>query len=227
MRSHRRGHDEIGRRRVVVSVSILSVLVLGWASACGSGSDREGSSAPRDPGRGALEPEAGDLHDRILRFAERAPERRREQRERKPHFRREAPLTPEEQALREAEFEAEQAAALAALDGRSPTERAAAVALIDMDGPGQDRVREMARSEPDPIVRAAAVQRLAYDRSEAGHAVLLEALDDPDTPVLRKVLAALEVVGEASDAPLLDPLIQSHPDPEIRERAEQVKDFLE
>lgn len=212
--------------------SLLALVLL--AAACGSESQPDVSSTPPEGGSAGATSSAGDdpastLRDRVLRFGETADERRaaRSAEKGKRVFRRERAVDAQESARREAEYQAEQLRAVERLASESPSERITALAVIDMEGPGQSHVLELVRSETDPNVRAAAVSRLATDHSAAGHAALLEALEDPQTQVLRKALAALEVVGDESDASRLVPLIETHPDPEIREQAAQVKHFLQ
>ena len=136
-------------------------------------------------------------------------------------------LSPEERAQREAALAAQDAVARQELESESAEVRAEALDRVDMQGPGRDRVFELARNDPDPTVRAAAVWRVSDEDSAEAFQVLHAALGDGDPHVVRTAIDALEGVGdEASVAPLLR-LAQESPDSDLRRRAREVAEFLE
>ena len=77
----------------------------------------------------------------------------------------------------------------------------------------------------DPEVRAAAAESLG-DADVGAVGPLLQALEDRESEVVLEALDSLEMLGDDSTVARLEPALD-HPDPEVRERALEVREFLE
>jgi len=168
-------------------------------------------------------PEAGIVVDSAAEAARKArSEKIREifaqRREKAEERGRLASASSEERRAREAEA-VEQ---LADADGER---RAEALAAIDPAGDASARISELAKLDPDPRVRAAAVARLGEADTYQATSALLDALADPSPLVLIAALEALEFAGDPSLLPRIEPLAQ-HPDPAVREAASDAIDSL-
>ncbi len=123
-------------------------------------------------------------------------------------------------------YATEQAELLLSLDSPDPEERADAADWIDLDGKALERMISLLESDPDPDVRVTIVDRLGDEESPAAMAALIVALRDPDSEVVLRAIEILEFEAEEWLIPELEPLF-SHRDPEVREAAQDAKDFLE
>jgi HEAT repeat protein len=81
-------------------------------------------------------------------------------------------------------------------------------------------------SDPDAEVRATIVDRLGEEESPAAIAALIVALRDRDSEVVLRAIEILEFEAEEWLIPELEPLL-AHSDPEVREAAQDAKEFLE
>ena len=115
---------------------------------------------------------------------------------------------------------------LEGLDSPDDRERLEAAEEVDLEGPGLDRLIELARDDADPRVRAAAVERLEDSGTFAATQALLQALGDGDSRVVLRAIEGLEFVGDESIIPHLEPL-RDHDDPEVRDAAIEAIEFLE
>ena len=106
-----------------------------------------------------------------------------------------------------------------------PSGAARALALIDPSGDAAARVVELAKSDPDPRVRAAAVERLGDADTYQATTALLDSLADPSPQVVIAALEALEFSGDRSMLPRIEPLA-NHPNPAVREAANSTLDSL-
>ena len=122
-------------------------------------------------------------------------------------------------------YDAEQAELLAILDSPDPEARADAAEWIDLDGITLKRMISLLASDPDADVRATIADRLGEEDSPAAIAALVAALGDPDSEVVLRAIEILEFEAEGWLIPELERLL-SHPDPEVREAAEDAIDFL-
>jgi hypothetical protein len=112
------------------------------------------------------------------------------------------------------------------LTSSDASERAEAVEGVDLTSvAGFEAVVERLANDPDSLVRAAAAETLG-DGEVGAVRPLLEALADTDSRVVLAALESLEQLGDASILPDLAPALE-HPDPEVRERAAEVGEFLE
>jgi hypothetical protein len=119
----------------------------------------------------------------------------------------------------------EQAELLAALDDPDPEARIDAIFWIDSDDESISRMITMLQSDPDPEVRASIVDRLGDEESPAAIVAVTSALQDSDSEVVLRAIDVLEF--EAGDwlIPELERLL-THPDPEVRETAEDTITYL-
>jgi hypothetical protein len=120
---------------------------------------------------------------------------------------------------------AEQAEMLAELDNADPDARIDAVFWIGSDQESIERMISMLQSDPDAEVRASIVDRLGDEESPAAIAAVTAALQDRDPEVVLRAIEVLEF--EAGDwlIPELERLL-THPDPEVREIAEDTITYL-
>ncbi len=121
--------------------------------------------------------------------------------------------------------EAERASLRAELESSDPDDRASAVADIEPEGEGLELLVDLLAGDPDPGVRTAAAEQLADGEGYAAVRALVDALADPDREVVLEAIESLELAGDASVVPDLEPLLE-HPDAEIRGAAEEALDFL-
>jgi len=122
-------------------------------------------------------------------------------------------------------YATEQAELIAELDSPDPEARTDAVDWIDLDGEALERLISLLESDPDAEVRAAIVDRLGEEESPAAMAALINALRDPNSEVVLRAIEILEFEAEAWLIPELERLL-THPDPEVREAAQDAIDFL-
>jgi hypothetical protein len=112
------------------------------------------------------------------------------------------------------------------LTSGDPEERVEAVEWLDVTAAaGYEAVVERLLNDPDPEVRAAAAESLG-DADVGAVGPLLRALEDRESVVVLEALDSLELLGDASTVEKLEPVLD-HPDPEVRERAIEVREFLE
>ncbi|MBW2543784.1 MAG: HEAT repeat domain-containing protein [Deltaproteobacteria bacterium] len=126
--------------------------------------------------------------------------------------------------VREAPSE-EQAEMLAELDNPDPEARADAVFWIDLEGEALDQLISMLQSDPDAEVRASIVERLGEEESPAATAAVTAALQDRDPEVVLRAIETLEFDAGDWLIPELERLL-AHPDPEVRETAEDAILYL-
>jgi hypothetical protein len=116
--------------------------------------------------------------------------------------------------------------ALEQLESRDARERVEGVEWADLNSlAGFEAVVDLLANDPDPTVRAAAAETLGTGEVGAVRP-LLGALEDDDPRVVLAALDSLELLGDATIIPDLAPALE-HPDPSVRERAEEVRDFVE
>ncbi len=120
---------------------------------------------------------------------------------------------------------AEQAELLAELDSADPQVRADAVDWVDLDDAAVERLTTLLGSDPDPEVRATIVDRLGEEESPAAIDALVLALRDSDPEVVLRAFDNLEFADEDRLIAELDTLL-NHPDPEVREVAQDLADSL-
>jgi hypothetical protein len=150
--------------------------------------------------------------------SEDAARLREERREKAEARRRLAGASATERQEREAR-------ALEQLGDPDAEQRLEAVSTLDPEGEGAARIAELAKSDPDPRVRVAAVAQLAEANSYQATTVLLDALADPSPAVLVAALEALEFSGDRSLLPRMQPFA-THPDPAVREAAREAIEAL-
>jgi len=121
---------------------------------------------------------------------------------------------------------AEQAELLASLASSDPDARIDAIDWIELDPKAMEQMTSLLASDPDAEVRGAIVDRLGDEESPAALAALITALRDPDSDVVLRAIAALETAGGPWLIPDIEPLL-SHPDPEVREAAQDAKRYWE
>jgi hypothetical protein len=126
--------------------------------------------------------------------------------------------------VREAPSE-EQAEMLAELDNPDPEARADAVFWVDLEGEALEQLTSMLQSDPDAEVRASIVDRLGDEESPAATAAVTAALQDRDPEVVLRAIEVLEFDAGDSLIPELERLL-AHPDPEVREAAEDAIWYL-
>jgi hypothetical protein len=175
-----------------------------------------GEPAPSAPGAGGGEGAATEsegkaraekLHALLAQRRETAEERARL-----------AIASAEERRAREAE-------AIEQLADTDAERRVDALAAIDPAGDAAARVVELAKSDPDPRVRAAAVERLGDADTYQATTVLLDSLADPSPQVVIAALEALEYSGDHSLIARIEPLAKS-PNPAVREAANSTLESL-
>ena len=120
----------------------------------------------------------------------------------------------------------DQAEMLEALDDPDPEARIDAVFWIDLEGGALEQLVSMLESDPDAEVRASIVDRLGDEESPAAIAAVTTALRDREPEVVLRAIEVLEFEGGDWLIPELERLL-SHPDPEIREAAEDSLLYLE
>ena len=81
--------------------------------------------------------------------------------------------------------------------------------------------------DPSEDVRAAAVDRIAESDSASTVMLLLAALKDPSSKVVIQALDGLEFEADETVIPQIEPIARNHPDPEVREKAEESISFLD
>ena len=123
------------------------------------------------------------------------------------------------------EYSAEQAEVLADLNDPDPEVRADAIFWVDLDGEVLEQMISLLKSEPDAEVRASIVERLGDEESPAAIAAVTGALQDPDPEVVLQAIEVLEFDAEGWLIPELERLL-AHPDPEVREAAEDAILYL-
>jgi hypothetical protein len=121
---------------------------------------------------------------------------------------------------------AQQAESLEQLSSGDAARRADALAALDPDGEALSQIAELARSDPDPGVRAAAVSRLGDGDTFRAQSALLDSLADPSPQVLIAALKALESAGDESMLGQIEPFA-AHPDPGVREAASETIETLQ
>jgi HEAT repeats len=135
-------------------------------------------------------------------------------------------LDPRERVERAQRVDELEAEALAKLESSDPRERAEGVEWADISMvAGYEAVIERLANDPDATVRAAAAESLSSADVGAVRP-LVTALADPDARVVISALESLEMLGDASIIAELGPALE-HPDPAVRERAEEAAEFLE
>jgi hypothetical protein len=116
--------------------------------------------------------------------------------------------------------------ALEKLESSDPRERVEGVEWADTSTvAGYEAVIERLANDPDGAVRAAAAESLASADVGAVRP-LLGALSDHDARVVMAALESLEMLGDPSIVTELEPALE-HPDPAVRERAQEARDFLQ
>ena len=161
---------------------------------------------------------SGSGDDRALARAERRERRRAED----PSERKLAAARQREELL--AERRAREPETLAALESSDPSVREAAVRDLDPEA-GYQRAADLLHNDPDPAVRAAALDRVFQSNAAGSLPELVRATHDPEPQVVIEALDRLEFDGDASILPELEHL-REHPDPGVRERYAETSDIL-
>jgi hypothetical protein len=104
--------------------------------------------------------------------------------------------------------------------------RSEAIAEVDPDGLGLGVLLEYVARDPDPRVRAAAVEQLSMTDTYRGIQGLLGALHDSDPQVVLQAVEALDLLGDESLIPEIRAL-RNHGDPAVREAVEELLESLE
>ena len=112
------------------------------------------------------------------------------------------------------------------LQSSNPVTRSEAIVDVDPDGLGREILLDYLALDPDPRVRAAAVEQLSMTDTFRGVQGLLEALDDPDPRVVLQAVEALDLLGDESLIPEIQAL-RYHGDPAVREAVEEALESLE
>jgi len=113
------------------------------------------------------------------------------------------------------------------LDNPDPNVRAEAAGAVDIhDSKEFQRLASLLKSDSSPEVRAAAAERIGDSDAASARDLLRDALNDTNAQVVKNAIEQLEFGGDDSLIPDLEPLLQ-HPDPEVREQAQDAIDFLE
>jgi HEAT repeat protein len=105
------------------------------------------------------------------------------------------------------------------LASADPDQREDAVYDLEPEGRGLEELAAIVREDPSPNVRRAAVAQAATGEGPRVSAVLIAALDDPDSDVIEEAINGLEMTDAGGAVPHLRPLLQ-HEDPGIRMHAE-------
>jgi HEAT repeat protein len=101
------------------------------------------------------------------------------------------------------------------------------VGEVDLDsGDARARIGHLATADPSPGVRIAAAETLGDDGTFQAIVELVGMLEDPEPDVLVATLEALDQSGDESIEPYVKPLA-SHPDSQVRERANEMLEFWE
>jgi HEAT repeat protein len=112
------------------------------------------------------------------------------------------------------------------LESPDPAARADAVWELDPVGTGLDPLLSLLVRDSDPQVRVAAAEQLADSDSFAAITGLLDALQDTSPRVIIAILESLEINGDESIVPEIEPLLE-HPDQGVREAAAIAIEMLE
>jgi HEAT repeat protein len=135
-------------------------------------------------------------------------------------------LDPRDRAERSRQLQEMEEEALDKLESSDPRERVEGVEWADTSTvSGYEAVIERLANDPDGAVRAAAAESLASADVGAVRP-LLGALADSDARVVMAALESLEMLGDQSILPELEPALR-HPDPDVRQRAQEARDFLQ
>lgn len=154
--------------------------------------------------------------------AQARTERRERRRAEDPSERKLAAARKREQVI--AERRAREPETLAALESSDPSEREAAVWDLD-PASGYERAADLLHNDPDPGVRAAALDRVFRSNAAGSVPEVLKATRDSDPEVVIEALDLLEFDGDASILPELEHL-REHPDPRVREKFAETSDFI-
>ena len=123
-------------------------------------------------------------------------------------------------------YASEQAELLSSLDSPDPEARADAADWIDLDGKALERMISLLESDPDADVRANDRGSARRGRIARGHCSADRCASRSDSEVVLRAIEILEFEAEEWLIPELEPLL-AHPDPEVREAAQDAKEFLE
>ncbi len=194
------------------------LLVIAWG--CGEAPPSE-TGGTRDPAPSASAPAPGSMAPDAAMAAPELDERRAERMARRGYEPRRTRLGPSMPAL-PAPSQAELEALLASAD---PDQREDAVYDLEPTGRGLQELAAIAREDPSPHVRRAAVAQAATGEGPRVSAVLIAALDDPDSDVIEEAINGLEMADAGGAIPHLRPLLD-HADPGIRLHAEDAIAYL-
>ena len=129
--------------------------------------------------------------------------------------------TPAERAADEARAEA-----LSRLRDADPDQRIRSVSFLEPRRDGLERLRELAKSDPEARVRAAAVSQFGEGESYGALEGLVEALRDPDAEVVLEAIDEIAFQDDPSLVAHLEPLL-ANTDPRIAEAAREAIAFIE
>jgi hypothetical protein len=96
---------------------------------------------------------------------------------------------------------------------------------LDAVGVELDVLSHVMQNDPDPEIRALAADILASSGTYGAVRSIISALDSKDPSVLVLAIEALELAGDDSVVPELEPLFD-HPDSAVRDAAREAADFL-
>lgn len=113
------------------------------------------------------------------------------------------------------------------LASSDPRDRVAAVERMKTEREGEiDVLEDLLASDPSPLVRSAAAEKLEGAEAADALGTLLAALDDADPTVVVTAIEAIEFVGDENVIPQLSEYA-SHPDPDVRKAIIEAIDYLE
>lgn len=114
-----------------------------------------------------------------------------------------------------------------ALRDPDPMVRAEALEEVETDqGDARQRIGTLARDDPDPRIQKAAIELLGDDGTFEAVSQLVTMLDASEPDVLLATLEALDLTGDESLAPRIEPLAD-HADAEVRAKATEMLEYWE
>jgi HEAT repeat protein len=114
-----------------------------------------------------------------------------------------------------------------ALQDPDPNVRTEALEEVDVSqGDARQRIGSLAREDPDPRIQMAAIETLAEDGTFQAVSELVTMLEASNPDVLVATLDALDLSGDESLAPRVEPLA-SHSDAAVREKAREMLEYWE
>jgi hypothetical protein len=112
------------------------------------------------------------------------------------------------------------------LESHYPADREIAVATLPPYGEGLDLLIETLADDPSPEVRAAAAGKLIGTGTHAATSALLQALQDSDPIVVVSAIEVLQMMGDPSVLPEIEPLLM-HQSNDVRDSARDAVEILQ